>query len=301
MGPRPRRAAGCAPMAAPAPADPVAAVRGQVPRRRRPRRGPRRRCRSTSTSVGRGSWRRCDGRCGPTRRPAPSCSGVKGEALAAATAANRAVATGDRPVRRSSATPGCSTARSMRRRSIAGRDVGWTDAVLIVSGLWGLVAPDDPIPDYKLKMGCVAAGRSASCRPGGARASTARSAQVLGESTAVAGVEPAAPRARCRVVGHRRTAPCTRCGSSSRAADGQLVAVAALEQVPQGCAGPVPGRAPGCRTRGPGRRGSTRRASCSIPHGPSRQRRSGAARLRATFLSAAHRGRADARRGSAAR
>jgi cytoplasmic iron level regulating protein YaaA (DUF328/UPF0246 family) len=33
------------------------------------------------------------------------------------------------------------------------RRLGWS--VVIVSGLWGLVMADDPIPDYKLKMGAV--------------------------------------------------------------------------------------------------------------------------------------------------
>jgi uncharacterized protein len=78
--------------------------------------------------------------------------GVKGKALASATAANRAA--------RSSPTlpaierytgvlydaldhPSLSAAH---RRRLDG-------SVLILSGLWGAVAPPDPIPDYKLKMG----------------------------------------------------------------------------------------------------------------------------------------------------
>ena len=78
--------------------------------------------------------------------------GVKGEALAAATAANRAIALGPtRPAmdRYSGVLYGALDASTLDRR--ARRRL--TDAVLIVSGLWGLVAPDDPIPDYKLKMG----------------------------------------------------------------------------------------------------------------------------------------------------
>lgn len=82
---------------------------------------------------------------------------VKGKALAAATAANRGVA-------------GASTLPAIERytgvlyealdypslpaaqRKRIHRDV------LIFSGLWGVVAPTDPIPDYKLKMGASLPG-----------------------------------------------------------------------------------------------------------------------------------------------
>jgi cytoplasmic iron level regulating protein YaaA (DUF328/UPF0246 family) len=89
--------------------------------------------------------------------------GVKGEALAAATEANLAVRT-------SPTTPAierytgvlygeldaASLPPAARRRLLR--------SVLVLSGLWGLVAPGDPIPDYKLKMGATlgGAGRLAS-------------------------------------------------------------------------------------------------------------------------------------------
>ena len=77
---------------------------------------------------------------------------VKGKALAAATATDLAV-------RRAPTLPAIerytgvlydaldarSLTRAERRRLEA--------SVVIFSGLWGLVAPGDPIPDYKLKMG----------------------------------------------------------------------------------------------------------------------------------------------------
>lgn len=78
--------------------------------------------------------------------------GVKGEALAAATTADREVATSaTMPAieRYSGVLYGALDVGSLgsgaRRRLDA--------SVLVVSGLWGLVAPTDPIPDYKLKMG----------------------------------------------------------------------------------------------------------------------------------------------------
>lgn len=84
--------------------------------------------------------------------PRGALLGVKGRALAAATAANLAIRTAPTlpAIQRYTGVlydaldaPTLSTAA--RRR--LGR------SVLIVSGLWGLVAPADPIPDYKLKMG----------------------------------------------------------------------------------------------------------------------------------------------------
>jgi cytoplasmic iron level regulating protein YaaA (DUF328/UPF0246 family) len=83
--------------------------------------------------------------------------GVKGVALAAAVEADRAV-------RRSATMPaierytgvlydaldhGSLPATSRRRLA---------EQVLIVSGVFGLVAPPDPIPDYKLKMGVALPG-----------------------------------------------------------------------------------------------------------------------------------------------
>jgi len=80
--------------------------------------------------------------------------GVKGQALAAATAANLAVSTSatvaaiDRytGVLYDALDAGSLPARSRRRL---------VDQVRIFSGLWGIVAPADPIPDYKLKMGAT--------------------------------------------------------------------------------------------------------------------------------------------------
>lgn len=78
--------------------------------------------------------------------------GVKGDALDAATAANRSLLTSPTAPaidRYTGVLYGELDAPSLpagaRRR--LGR------SVLIFSGLWGLVAPGDPIPDYKLKMG----------------------------------------------------------------------------------------------------------------------------------------------------
>ncbi len=78
--------------------------------------------------------------------------GVKGEALAAATAENRSVrAAATRPaierytgVLYDALDVGTLPAAARRRLG---------SSVLIVSGLWGLVAPTDAIPAYKLKMG----------------------------------------------------------------------------------------------------------------------------------------------------
>ena len=80
--------------------------------------------------------------------------GVKGEALDAATLADRSVLTSPTmPAidRYSGVLYGELDASSLpapaRRRL--------NRSVLIFSGLWGLVAPGDPIPDYKLKMGAA--------------------------------------------------------------------------------------------------------------------------------------------------
>ncbi|MGZ4704859.1 MAG: YaaA family protein [Acidimicrobiales bacterium] len=78
--------------------------------------------------------------------------GVKGVALEAATAANLDVATAPtcRAIDRYTGVLYDALAYGSRPAPIRRR----IDAqVRIFSGLWGLVAPGDPIPDYKLKMG----------------------------------------------------------------------------------------------------------------------------------------------------
>lgn len=78
--------------------------------------------------------------------------GVKGEALAAATAADRAAAT-------SPTMPAIERYDGVLYGALDAGGLGRVErrrldrSVLIVSGLWGLVAPADPVPDYKLKMG----------------------------------------------------------------------------------------------------------------------------------------------------
>lgn len=77
--------------------------------------------------------------------------GVKGDALAAATAANRAAAEGP-------TMPAIDRYTGVLYGELdhATLDADASDrlgrCVLIVSALWGLVAPQDAIPDYKLKM-----------------------------------------------------------------------------------------------------------------------------------------------------
>ena len=78
--------------------------------------------------------------------------GVKGEALEKATLADRSVLTSPTmPAidRYTGVLYGELDAASLP--TAARRRLG--RSVLIFSGLWGLVAPGDPIPDYKLKMG----------------------------------------------------------------------------------------------------------------------------------------------------
>jgi cytoplasmic iron level regulating protein YaaA (DUF328/UPF0246 family) len=83
--------------------------------------------------------------------------GVKGKALAAATAADRSVRTTptmpaiDRYTGVLYDALDHSSLSAAERRRLAG-------SVLIFSGLWGVVAPTDPIPDYKLKMGATLPG-----------------------------------------------------------------------------------------------------------------------------------------------
>jgi len=83
--------------------------------------------------------------------------GVKGDALAAATAANASVRT----------APTLPAIERYTGVLYDALDVGSLRAadrkrlersVLVVSGLWGLVAPSDPVPDYKLKMGATLPG-----------------------------------------------------------------------------------------------------------------------------------------------
>ncbi len=82
---------------------------------------------------------------------------VKGRALQAATAADRSARTSaTRPAieRYTGVLYDALDHRSLtaaQRRRLDG-------SVVIFSGLWGLVAPSDPIPDYKLKMGAVLPG-----------------------------------------------------------------------------------------------------------------------------------------------
>ena len=78
--------------------------------------------------------------------------GVKGEALAGATAVNR-------DVREAPTMPAIHRYTGVLYDAIDPRSMSATHrrrldaSVVIVSGLWGLVTPRDPIPDYKLKMG----------------------------------------------------------------------------------------------------------------------------------------------------
>lgn len=77
--------------------------------------------------------------------------GVKGSALAAASAANRSAATS--PARPAIERYNGVLYEALDHRSLSASHHRRLDAsVVIVSGLWGLVTPSDPIPDYKLKM-----------------------------------------------------------------------------------------------------------------------------------------------------
>lgn len=83
--------------------------------------------------------------------------GVKGEALAAATATNRDVLVSPTmpAIERYSGV----LYQALDHGSLSARDRRRLDAqVVIFSGLMGLVAPSDPIPDYKLKMGASLPG-----------------------------------------------------------------------------------------------------------------------------------------------
>jgi hypothetical protein len=79
---------------------------------------------------------------------------VKGTALAAATAANRAVA-------KAPTMPAIDRYTGVLYDALDHRSLGAVQrrrldaSVVIFSGLWGAVMPADPIPDYKLKMGAA--------------------------------------------------------------------------------------------------------------------------------------------------
>jgi uncharacterized protein len=78
--------------------------------------------------------------------------GVKGRALAASTLADAAVRTAPTMPAISRYTGVLYDALDAGSLRIADRRV-LDGSVLIVSGLWGLAAPADPIPEYRLKMG----------------------------------------------------------------------------------------------------------------------------------------------------
>lgn len=78
--------------------------------------------------------------------------GVKGVALAAATEADRSIRTAPTLPAIERYTGVLYTELDHATLSAAARSRLATAAV-IVSGLWGLVVPTDPVPDYKLKMG----------------------------------------------------------------------------------------------------------------------------------------------------
>lgn len=81
---------------------------------------------------------------------------VKGKALVAATAANRGVAKA--PTLRAIERYTGVLYDAIDHRSLSAVHRRRLDAsVVIFSGLWGLVMPGDPIPDYKLKMGAALA------------------------------------------------------------------------------------------------------------------------------------------------
>jgi cytoplasmic iron level regulating protein YaaA (DUF328/UPF0246 family) len=82
--------------------------------------------------------------------------GVKGAALATATEADRCAAISPTMPAIERYTGVLYDALDHRSLTVAGRR-RLDASVVIVSGLWGLVTPADPIPDYKLKMGATLA------------------------------------------------------------------------------------------------------------------------------------------------
>lgn len=91
------------------------------------------------------------------RAPEPARSkllGVKGKALIAATAANRSARTA--PTMPAIERYIGVLYDALDHRSLTAAHRKRLDiSALIFSGLWGAVAPADPIPDYKLKMGAT--------------------------------------------------------------------------------------------------------------------------------------------------
>ena len=83
--------------------------------------------------------------------------GVKGVALEAATGANRDVLTAPTMAAISRYSGVLYEALDFSGLDASARRRGHQQ-VVIFSGLWGLVAPLDPIPDYKLKMGAALPG-----------------------------------------------------------------------------------------------------------------------------------------------
>jgi cytoplasmic iron level regulating protein YaaA (DUF328/UPF0246 family) len=82
--------------------------------------------------------------------------GVKGEALAAAVAANRAVA--DAPTMPAIDRYSGVLYDALDAPTLSSRDRGrLRRQVVVVSGLLGLVGPADPVPDHKLKMSATLA------------------------------------------------------------------------------------------------------------------------------------------------
>ena len=80
--------------------------------------------------------------------------GVKGTALAVATAANRAARTA--PTMPAIARYTGVLYDALDHRSLTSAHHERLNAgVIIFSGLWGAITPADPIPDYKLKMGAT--------------------------------------------------------------------------------------------------------------------------------------------------
>ena len=80
--------------------------------------------------------------------------GVKGKALASSTAANRKVLSAPTMPAIERYTGVLYDALDVA--SLSSRDrKRMNTQVLIFSGLWGVVRPNDPIPDYKLKMGAT--------------------------------------------------------------------------------------------------------------------------------------------------
>ncbi len=83
--------------------------------------------------------------------------GVKGDALAAATAANRAIATSPTMPASQRFTGVLYDALDLATLPARARRRA-DSSLLVLSGVFGLVAPSDPIPDHKLKMSVAVGG-----------------------------------------------------------------------------------------------------------------------------------------------